>query len=193
LGYANQIDLPTKPIDARPNDLFFAGSVEHSTNPLHLKSWTGTPKYYSRKQLVDSLKALARHRPEIQVDLRIKNTFVESMEASAQEYSEGMMNAKICPVPRGTSLESFRFFEALRFGCIPVVEGLPSRWFYDGAPAIHVTDWSDLTDLVPQLLQHPDTLREKHQAVLEWWETRCSERAVGEFMAEKIQEALDQR
>jgi hypothetical protein len=189
LGYANQVDLSTKPIDTRPNDLFFAGSVEHSSNPLHLKSWIGTPKYYSRVQLVDSLKAIERDRSDIQVDLRVKDTYLESMDASAQTYSEGMMNAKICPVPRGTSLESFRFFEALRFGCIPVVEGLPSRWFYDEAPAIQVSDWNELGDIVSHLLRNPDTLRTKHAAVLEWWETQCSEQAVGEFMADKIQDA----
>jgi hypothetical protein len=108
------------------------------------------------------------------------------MGDAAEVYSKQMMNAKLCPVPRGTSLESYRFFEALRFGCIPIVEALPARRYYDEAPVIHVTNWSELDRLVPALLDHAQKLREKHEAALHWWRTKCSEKVVGEFMAQRI-------
>ena len=166
--------------------MFFAGSVAHSSNPTRIKRLFGTPKYHSRKNLVGSLKALERRHPDFSVDLDVKTTFQESMGDAAGTYSQRMMDAKICPVPRGTSLESYRFFEALRSGCIPIVEALPSRRFYDEAPVIRVDRWSELEQIVPALLNNQRELQRKHEAVLHWWSTQCSEQAVGRYMAEKI-------
>ena len=191
LGYANQIDLPFIPLQERTHDVFFAGSVEHNVDSRSsIKQWLGTPKYYSRRQMLESLSALQDQHPEISVDLQTRTTFRASMEASAEAYSQRMMNAKICPVPRGTSLESYRLFEALRFGCIPIVEALPSRWFYDDAPVIRISDWHEIEDLVPELVRDSSLLRQKHEAVRHWWNTRCSEEAVGKFIAAKIKDTL---
>jgi hypothetical protein len=88
-------------------------------------------------------------------------------------------------------LESFRFFEALRAGCIPIVEALPSRWFYDGAPALRVTDWHDAPALIEALLDDEARLREQHHAVQEWWDTTCSEEAVGRYMARGLAATVD--
>jgi hypothetical protein len=96
------------------------------------------------------------------------------------------MNAKLCLVPRGTSYETFRFFEALRYGCIVVTEALPSRWFYEGSPAIQITDWNELETILEKLLKDQNLMQEKHEESLNWWKTRCSEAVVGEYMAEKL-------
>lgn len=190
LGYANQADHPLIPIEERSHDIFFAGSVEHNIDGHGIKQWLGTPKYYARRQMIASLNTIRRQHPDIQVDVQTRTTFQASMEASADAYAQRMMNAKICPVPRGTSLESYRLFEALRFGCIPIVEALPSRWFYDHAPVIQIDDWREIEDLVPELVRDPSLLRQKHEAVLHWWNTRCSEHAVGQFIADKIKKAV---
>lgn len=94
------------------------------------------------------------------------------------------MNTKICLVPRGSYFETFRFFEALRYGCIVIAEKLPSHWFYDGSPAIQVADWSELDDVI-ELIEN-NSLLELHQKSLDWWNTLCSETAVGKYMADKL-------
>ena len=92
------------------------------------------------------------------------------------------METKICLVPRGTSFETFRFFEALRYGCVVVTEALPSRWFYKGAPVIQITDWSELEKILEKLLSDKQVLQEKHQESLNWWHKKCSEETVGAYI-----------
>lgn len=191
LGYANQVSLPLKRMEERSRDVFFAGSITHHEDPDGLRKWIGTPKYYARKQMLESLQSLDRRYPNVEVDVKSEPTFGSSITSSARDYSKRMMNAKICPAPRGTSLESFRFFEALRFGCIPLIRALPSRWYYDDAPAIRVDDWEELEDVIPHLLDCPARLQKKHDAALDWWESKCSEEAIGRFMAERVNELLD--
>lgn len=187
LGYANQVDLPIKPIEDRTTDVFFAGSVSHRANDSALiRDLMSGPKDLSRRELTTVLETLSSERSAIRVKLNVKTDFRESLFSSAEEYSRSMMNAKICPIPRGKSLESFRFFEALRYGCIPIVETLPSRRFYDGSPAISINTWEELHTLIPDLLADTDALQERHEAVLNWWHTRCSEEAVGRYMADNL-------
>ena len=40
--------------------------------------------------------------------------------------------------------------------------------------------------MIPTLLKDADRLQATHQAVLDWWTARCSETAVGRFIATRI-------
>lgn len=183
IGYGRQLDLPIKEFDARPYDVSFAGSVDHEAYRVWSpKFWLGTPKSLSRRQMITSVEQLIRQHPEYRVKLSVTSSFQASRTADVRAYSEELMDTKICLVPRGASLETFRFFEAMRYGCVVIAEALPSRWFYDGSPALQVSDWSALPQLVPELLQGPN-LEIKHQESLEWWRSKCSEVAVGTYMA----------
>jgi hypothetical protein len=187
LGYANQIALPIKPIEAREVDVFFAGSVTHKDYPAwSLKRWLGTPKDLARRQMLAGLDKARQNRPGLTVDLRLQSNFRRSIKASAADYSEGLMNARICLAPRGASLETYRFFEAMRYGCLTIADALPLHWFYEGAPALQVRDWRELPDLLTHWLNDEDRLRARHRDTLAWWETRCSEAAVGRYFAEKL-------
>lgn len=197
LGYGNQMDLPLRPLPERPYDLFFAGSVEHAQYPFWSpKYWIQSPKAVSRHRMIEEMGKLARRDPSIEIKLSTTSEFAWNAVfynkpnteglLDARTYSEHMMNAKICLVPRGTSLETFRFFEALRYGCILITEPLPDRWFYDGAPVIEIEDWSTLITTIKDLLASPKQLQLLHEASLNWWNRVCSEEAVGRFMANKI-------
>ena len=192
LGYANQVEVPYRGIEDRDHDLFFAGSVAHldGSRPAW-RGWVRSPKRASRERMVDALRTLQERRPDLSLALHIRSSFRAAVSSPAAWYSEQMMNARICPIPRGTSLESFRFFEALRAGCIPIVEALPSRWFYDGAPALRVSDWREAPALIEALLDDAARLRDRHRAVREWWRTTCSEEAVGHYMARRLAATVD--
>lgn len=187
LGYHKQLYLPIKDIETRIYDVFFAGSVVHKAYPLwSLKRWFGNPKSISRNKMVSAINKLKEKQPELKFELSLTSDFRASENAGARFYSDKMMDTKICLVPRGTSFETFRFFEGLRYGCIVVTEALPSRWFYDGSPAVQVKDWSELEGLVKNLLENKNLIQEKHQESLDWWKTKCAESVVGAYMAEKL-------
>lgn len=187
LGYANQLTLPIKPIADRAVDVFFAGSVTHKVYPAwSLKQWLRSPKDLARRKMLAGLKKAQQHLPGLTINLRLQSNFRRSIKASAAAYSEAMMNAKICLVPRGASLETFRFFEAMRYGCVTIAENLPPHWFYEDAPAIKITDWHELPDILARLLNDPNLMQARHEATLTWWQTRCSEAATGRYFAEKL-------
>ena len=198
LGYGNQLDLPVRPLQERTSDLFFAGSVKQGFEApwWSPRRWIRSPKDVSRTHMLEVLGELKKQEPTLQMHVHTNARFVlnalewgltepgEVLDASA--YSEALMNAKICLVPRGTSSETFRFFEGLRAGCVLITERLPSRWFYDGSPALQVDEWRELHDLVPALLADSERLQQLHEASLRWWREVCSEEAVGQFMAERV-------
>ncbi len=191
LGYANQLALPLKPFEERGVDVFFAGSVRHKTHPVwSAKRWVKTPKDLARTTMLEGLQQAQNDLPNLTVDLRLQSTFRRSIQASAADYSEGLMNARICLAPRGSSHETFRFFEAMRYGCITIIEDLPPHWFYEDAPAIRTAGWRDLPAILARLLDDRDRMRATHEATLAWWQSRCSETAMGRFIADKLN-ALD--
>jgi hypothetical protein len=187
LGYYNQLDLPLIPFESRSTDVFFAGSLElRPRSRLSPRHWLRMPKPVARQRMLDAVHRLQRRRPDMRIELRLPETFLATTRSDAEAYSRRLIDSRICLVPRGASVETYRYFEALRYGCVVICEPLPPTWFYDGSPAITVEDWAELPDLVERLLADPAGLAERHAQSLAWWEERCSERALGAFMAQRI-------
>lgn len=137
--------------------------------------------------MLDNLNKFKQKYPEFNIESFVTSTYgAESGSDAATQYCDKMMNTKICLAPRGTSLETYRFYEAIKYGCIVITEALPSRWFYDGSPAIQVKDWRQLEDVLINLLQNKTLLNETKEKSLHWWETKCSESVVGKYIAEKL-------
>lgn len=202
LGYGNQLALPVQPIDTRPIDVFFAGSIEQGF-PRRFWSphrWLPSPKRVSRLRMLQVLEVLQHQLPELRVFVHTNARFVlNALEYGLTEpgevldteaYSQTLMQSKICLAPRGTSADTFRLFEGLRYGCVVITERLPRRWFYRNAPVIEVDDWQELHSLVPGLLRDKQRLRRFQQDALQWWRTVASEEAIGRWMAGRIRERL---
>jgi glycosyltransferase involved in cell wall biosynthesis len=187
LGYNNSIELPIKEMKERLYDAYFSGSVVHVPYPIwSIKRWLGTPKMFARQLMVKNLNKFKQKHPNYQIELDITQGYFASLNKDASSYPETMMNTKICLVPRGTSFETTRLFEAMKYGCIVVTEALPSRWYLDGAPVIQIKDWQDLEVLLQKLLEDKQLMEEIHQESLNWWHSKCSEALVGNYMAREL-------
>lgn len=186
LGYYRQMAIPFVEIEKRAFDVYFAGSIANNSSKTARPATRLTPKYLSRKQMLDRLNKLAVQNPQFAIATSLTASFLETTDDEFTRYSKAMMETKICLVPRGTSLETYRFFEGLRSGCVVVCERLPHRWFYDGSPAIAIRSWSELDRLIPALLEDPAKLGELSRASLRWWSQYCSEEALGAYIAERI-------
>ena len=104
-----------------------------------------------------------------------------------QEYGEVLRNSKIVLCPRGfDSVESFRHFEAMRAGCVVVSEKLPRNYLYKGSPIIEVENWADGLRLVEDLLKNESELERIQREVVDWWNTKCSEKATARFIARSL-------
>jgi hypothetical protein len=187
-GVLNQCELELKPIEARATDVFFAGSVTHMPNASRLKN-SVAPKVRSRVAMVRAADALAAAHADVVVQLTTTSAFADSIEADPDVYSRRLMDARLALVPRGTTADTFRFWEALRYGAVPIVDAPPRHpFFYDGAPVVRVSRWRDLGEVIPPLLKDPDRLRALHERSLDWWRTRGSPEAVGGYMARRLDE-----
>ncbi len=187
LGYFQQLDLPVKAINERDIDIFFAGSIAHKKESLlSLSRWLGGPKTISRRIMIEKVKEIQQRHPELNIKLLETSSFSHSVEAGSKLYSENMMNSKIALIPRGASLETLRFFESVRYGCIPIAEHLPSRWFYNNSPTPRVSNWNQLERIVTSILSNQDCLMTAHQDSLSWWRDNCSENTVGQYIVDRI-------
>lgn len=164
-------DVPFVPFDERKFEVSYAGSRINRQKEAGRR--VPTQKMRSRRELEDVLDRLAGSRPDLQLGVHIIDTFQDAVSHS-DAYSQLLMNSQITLCPRGGSLETYRFFEAVRCGCVPVSEALPDRRYYTGAPGIRVHRWSELPEVVDRLLADGDGLRVAHEQVLRWWEDRCS-------------------
>lgn len=168
-------DLPVIPFAARQYDVGFAGSLVNDAAEQR-RRWP-SQKVRARRAFVRVLEALKTDRPDLAVWLRVLATHWEGTAATVS-YSHALADTRIIPCPRGSSVHTYRYFEALRAGCIPVYETLPHSDYYQGAPGVRVRSWSELPRVVDRLLADPDALLERHRASLAWYDRWVSPRAV---------------
>jgi hypothetical protein len=172
----------------------FLGSIENREYPkFSPKRLVATPKVIARSRMANSLQKLATWAPE-SVFYSTTASFTEStMSGSGDRYTETMADTKIALAPRGSSVETYRFFEAMRQGCVVICDRLPPHWFYVGCPAIQIDDWGNLETEVKALSADPERLADLHCRSLAWWDEKLSENAVAQVMAKCLEAPRGQK
>jgi hypothetical protein len=100
------------------------------------------------------------------------------------EYAKALANTKISICPPGfVNSETIRHWEAMRLGCVVISAPLPPIRFYKDSPIIQLQDWSELMPLLQDLLSNPEKLRLRHEATVDWWQQKCSEDAIADYIA----------
>jgi hypothetical protein len=134
-----------------PNDKYTSGIHWLPIGPARLNDnfvpdkqydfvYAGQVNHDSRRKLVEVLKTMP--------DGLLIETGGFSQGLPRDEYYDVMSNAKLAPAPKGVvSTDSFRLYEAMEVGAIPVTEDRPfwDRLFGD-YPFLVVEDWSHLVD-----------------------------------------------
>lgn len=189
IGTFNALDLEIVPFAERRFDLFFAGSLVHGPGRAAALKSRIMPKGLSREAMLRNVDRLER-RSNVAVDVSVTESFEASAGADAGDYSRALMNSRLALVPRGATTETHRFFQALKYGCIVVTDSIPPIWFYERAPVVRLRHWDELEDQLIPLLARPDRLETLHRQALSWWDSACSEEAVGRLMAHTLN-ALD--
>lgn len=182
-GYFNQLDVPFRPFDERPVDVFFSGSLGRDRPRWSPRHYLRRPRQFARANLLSILRHMEAVGTQLTLDVGLTATFSAT---TVQDYSEQLMAAKVALVPRGNLPETCRLFEAARAGCVVITEELPSRWFYQGSPFVQIDRWRDLPQVLDRLLAEPRLLAERHAQTLRWWHQTCSEAALGAEMARII-------
>jgi hypothetical protein len=190
LGYYHQPERPITPLGERASDVFFAGSLLHDLQKTGwkraVKLVAGNPKQVYRKSMIRELERFRAHHPELRAKVSVSGDFRALGGSDVSSYAEAIMDSRIALVPRGTVAESYRLFEAWRYGCIAICEELPPRPFLQGAPAITLRSWRELEAVLDSLLADPERQQALHAASLAWWRDVCSETVVGSRLAAEL-------
>lgn len=142
-------------LDAVERDLewFFAGQINTE----------------SRQRLVETLESVGGSGWLAPTD-----TFGSGLELP--EYLNGLTRAKVAPCPSGPfTPDSFRLFEALEAGCVPVVEsvspnyGEPGYWdvVCPGYPFPVVSEWAELPAILSRV---SETWPVESNRCSAWWQ-----------------------
>jgi hypothetical protein len=190
LGYGRQADVPSRPFAERRYLISFHGSIEQRPyRRLSVRSLLRTPKGIARARMARSLRKIAEKIPGGRIHFATTGSFQESITTDGTAYAEVMADTVICLAPRGSSVETFRLFEAMRHGCVVVCDRQPPHWFYRDCPVVEIDDWLDLEAVLQPLLADPQRLLDLHRRSLRWWEDVGSERAVGLAMSRRLARA----
>lgn len=152
----------------RPFDVAFAGQVTH-------------PR---RRQMAGVLDRMWRERPS-RIAMHPTDSFAAGFDR--MNYLRIMRAAKFAPCPTGpVTADSFRVYEALEAGCIPILDGWDGKgreayafWDLVLGPDHHVPildDWADLPEFV--------TL------ALPWWERDA--KLIGAWWTDRKQRWVDE-
>ena len=88
---------------------------------------------------------------------------------SEHDYLILLSDTIFVPCPRGNNVETFRFYEALECGCIPVFTQLPLALEDSGIPFLKTRTWNDVANLMEDLNKNKDQLIQYQSSILEGW------------------------
>lgn len=146
--------------DTRPLDYFFSGQITHSR----------------RRELVEALSLIDSSR----ITGRLITTDGFTKGVPQDEFCELMVSSKVAPCPSGAVVpDSFRFYEALEAGCVPLADGkAPNRkiknfWQIlfgtDDPPFPILSDWSDVAGHIEY---YRDVFPSVNNKIFSWWQAQ---------------------
>lgn len=176
---------PIKPIKDRKYDISFMGSISHNP-PDIIRTILKTPKILSRRKVVSVLENL---KSKYSIYLKATNGFLHANKTpEEQPYSEIMMDSKICIAPRGTNLETFRYFEGLYYGCIVIAEEQPDYDYLKGSPAIIIKNWDEIPEIIEKLINDKDLLETLHKQAIDYYSKNCAPHVIAEQISKDLSE-----
>lgn len=155
--------LPTAPsFESRTNIFAFAGSLDRA----------------GRQEALSALSAVTPH------EVKTKPMWDAKDPLAGPEYIQMLRGAQFVPCFRGScALESYRLYEALEHGAIPIYVASESahgakdelKELYGPNPFLGFPDWATAATLLPQLSKKPEVMEKHRAAAQKWWAEKKAE------------------
>jgi hypothetical protein len=135
-------------------------------------SFFGT-NWHQRKEKLSPLLSIEPNKH------KFYESWMDQEQISKQEYSNYALDSVFMPCPAGNNIETFRFWEALEHGAIPLyVRSMGDESYYkflsSHLPLLSLENWSHAADFMKSLAQNPQTLvhyrKTMHAKWLSWKE-----------------------
>lgn len=130
-------------------------------------SFLGTD-WHGRKQAMKNLELIHPHRNEW------FDQWNDPKMIGQREYLSILLNSVFVPCPAGNNSETFRFYEALECGCIPLYirnenDSLLVDEYKQYLPMADLPNWDHATAFMYQLSQKQETLESYRYTLLKGW------------------------
>lgn len=164
-------EAPWIPMQARTLDVFFSGQVLPQRSPF----------------IMQAIQLLYDLQPHLELQAQIQLTPRFRSGLSPEQYSQTLMNSKICLIPPGISPITLRLFEAMRAGCMLITHELPPFWYLQGLPRIEMpSDWVGLSETVLSLLSQPERMLEVQARIQQHYLAHCTPSAVARYVRQEL-------
>jgi GR25 family glycosyltransferase involved in LPS biosynthesis len=131
-------------------------------NRLYRWSFTGTDWKQRSKQL-EPLLAIDQHLVKFFPDWN------DPGQLNKDHYLELLQNTIFVPCPEGNNVETYRLYEALECGCIPVFTKLPKVLEDSGIPFIKKESWAQVAELIQYFIENPSNMADYHKNIMIAW------------------------
>ena len=169
-GIANVVQIP----------LGYADGLSISDNNAiqvrdYIWSFEGT-KWFNREEKIQALKTITPNY------VRFYDQWLDPAQSSRSDYFMQMKKSQFVPIIRGNNFETFRLYEVLEAGAIPIVirdtgDDVYWKWLTDHIPLINTSTAEDAKKLITYLMMNSDQRDIYKEGILKKykeWKTTCS-------------------
>lgn len=118
------------------------------------------------KNRSEALAPLEQIRPN---SLEYYSEWRDSRQLNEEDYITLLHNTIFVACPAGNNIETFRFYEALECGCIPVFIDLPDVLFNAKIPFLKTSTWNDVKIMMEYFIKNPSIMNEYRNCILLAW------------------------
>jgi hypothetical protein len=86
-----------------------------------------------------------------------------------QDYLDLLSDTIFVPCPAGNNIETFRIYEALERGCIPVFIDVPPILLETKIPFLKTSTWIDVVNIMSHLNNNPEQLMQYQKVLMDGW------------------------
>lgn len=147
--------------------LSVASALPSYTKREYVWAFHGT-RWFEREAQLAPLQSIGPN------SCRWQDGFLSPTMTPPAEYSRLLLQSRFVPVPRGNNVETFRLYEALEHGCIPLYVRTAGdetywQWLQKHLTLVELKDWEAAARLVRHLEATPDAAEQYRQGLLTQW------------------------
>jgi len=146
LGYHWQNNKPVKTVSDRKYKWSFHGT-----------------DWMSRSEQIKPLFEIEPNR------VKFYNDWNSPSQLAKEDYLDLLSDTIFVPCPRGNNIETFRLYEALESGCIPVFTEVPVILHDSGIPFLRTETWLEAATLMKHLISNPEQLHHYQVSLVSAW------------------------
>jgi len=174
------------PVEERLFNIDFTGCLNRNRIELAVllscinKTLLSLGLRFCQKLTLKALNAIIFHRHNLDHFL-----FTEDFAKgyTKERYMYLLRHSKIVLCPRGwVSTETFRMYEAMKYGCVVITEKLPDRSYYKNIPVIQIDDWKKGLEIARYLLKDINHLKELSRKNIEFYNNNFDPKMVVQKM-----------